>query len=134
MDLVAKNLKLLLLVLAHDAGLVLKVDSGYIVAGPKSRLTPELRSSLQEHKAEIIGLLQWDEQKAQVLLSAAMADLNQVYIQGGSPDFDVEALNDYEDRIEETYARGDMFALRIAVREWVEASIKAFDATGRGAA
>ena len=122
-----------LLVRAHDAGLVLKEYSGYIEARPKSRLTPELRSSLQEHKAVIIGLLQWDEQNAQVLLSAAMAYLNEVYSQGGSPDFDVEALNDYENRIEESYAREDMFALRIAVRKWVEASMEAFDAAGRGA-
>ena len=119
-----------LLVRAHNAGLVLRADSGYIVARPKSRLTPELRSSLQEHKAEIIGLLQWDEQNTQVLLSAAMAYLNETYIQGGSPDFDVEALNDYKDRIEESYALGDMFALRIAVREWVDATIEAFDAAG----
>ena len=119
-----------LLVRAHGAGLRLRAETGDLVAFPKALLTPELRSELLTHKPELLEALAWDEATADALLKDALAYLNEFYVKGGKPDFDLEALHNPEDRINEAFANRDMFALLIAVREWVQAVLAAFEAEG----
>jgi TubC N-terminal docking domain len=116
-----------LLVRAREAGLTLRAENGYIEASPKSKLTPELKTELREHKAELLASLRWDEERAYTLIEDEVACLAKAYSKAGSPDYNVEALKEPEDRINEAYAREDMFALRIAVREWVLAKRHAFE-------
>ena len=48
----------------------------------------------------------------------------------GSPDLDLEALREPHDRIGDAFAREDMFALRLAVRDWVLAGRRAIAGHG----
>ena len=120
-----------LLVRASEAGLRLRADAGDLVAVPRSQLTPKLRSELLAHKPELLEALAWNEAAADALLKDALAYLNEFYVKGGKPDFDLAALHDPEDRINEAFANRDMFALRITVREWVQAGLAAFEAEGK---
>jgi hypothetical protein len=117
-----------LLMQAWDAELHLHTDAGDLVVSPKSRLRPELRSSLRKHKAELLAALAWDEREADALVKDGLACLNEFYVEAGTPDFDLKVLHRSEDRINEAFGRRDMFALRIAVRQFVEAGLAAFEA------
>lgn len=118
-----------LLMRAQAAGLVLQAKEDSILVTPKSRLPLELRAKLREHKAELSGYLRWDEAEAYALVKYALAYLAKFYLEAGSLDANTIFPREFEDRIDDAYAREDMFALRIAVREWVEAVLGAFEAT-----
>ena len=123
-----------LLVRARDAGLGLRAENGWIVVRPKELLTPELRADLARNKPELLELLAWDEERASVLLSDALACIAASHVRAGAPDFASDVLDGPEEEINEAYAREDMFALRIAVRGWVEAALGAFEAASRSRA
>ncbi len=116
-----------LLVRARDAGLTLRAEDGYIVATPKARLEPELREEIVRHKAGLLEALRWDEGEAGALLKAAAEYLEEpcrrAGLRGGVPwrvqqDL-LEALPD-GNRLLDAHVARDMFAYRIAVREWVQ--------------
>lgn len=77
----------------------------------------------------------WRESDAHVLLQDAAAYLAEFYVTAGRPGVDVDDLDPFEDAIDYAMGRCDMFALRIAVREWVRAGVGLFKAKrDRGAA
>ncbi len=102
-----------LLVRARDAGLSLRAEDGYIVASPKARLTPGIGAEIARRKAELLAVLRWDEEAAVALIKAAAEYLDDAYLRAGSPDLP-------EDPFLDAHAARDMFAYRIAVREWVQ--------------
>ncbi len=102
-----------LLVRARDAGLSLRAEDGCVVASPRGRLTPELGAEIARHKAGLLAVLRWDEDAAVALLRAAAEYLDDAYLRAGSPDLP-------EDPFLDAHAARDMFAYRIAVREWVQ--------------
>ncbi|MDP9476476.1 MAG: hypothetical protein M3R38_12470 [Actinomycetota bacterium] len=102
-----------LLVRARDAGLSLRAEGGCVVASPRALLAPELREEIARHKAGLLEVLRWDEDAAVALLKAAAEYLEDAYLRAGSPDLP-------EDPFLDAHAARDMFAYRIAVREWVQ--------------
>lgn len=123
-----------LLVRARNAGLSLRVKNGYLVVQPKELLTPELRVELAYHKPELLKLLVWDEKRAYALLEDAHAYIAASYTRARPPDYALDVLDSHEEKIDEAFAQEDMSALRIAVREWVEAALRTFEAARRFAA
>lgn len=113
-----------LLLRARDAGLSLRAESGFIVATPKARLTPELGAEIARHKAELLGVLAWDQDAAYALARKALAYLNQCHQRAGAPDFSLEPLDEPERRIDAACEGRDMFAYRIATREFVQAGLR----------
>lgn len=120
-----KNLTLLLLK-ARDEGLTLQVDGDDLAVSPGGRISSELRKELVENKAELVELLRWDDGRACDLFRDALAYLAAEYIEAELPAILPDRLDGPEDAIDEAYAASDMFALRIAVREWVAAGIEMF--------
>jgi hypothetical protein len=120
-----------LLVRARDVGLNLRAENGYVVVRPKELLTSELRVELRQHRPELLELLAWDEERAFALLQEALRYIAERHWSVGAPDLALDVLDGPEEKINEAYAREDMFALRIAVREWVEAALGAFEATNK---
>lgn len=122
-----------LLLRVRDAGMTLRVreETGGLVYSPADRLTGELREELVSHKPELLELLAWRESVAHELLQDAMAYLAEFYIEAGSPECELVGLDAYEDAVNEAFAARDMFRLRVAVREWVEAGLVAFRAKDR---
>ena len=118
-----------LLVRAQAAGLMLQAKEDSILVTPKSRLSLELRAELREHKAELSRYLRWDEAEAYALVKDTLAYLAKFYLEAGSPDADIVSLQEFKDRLDDAYTREDMFALRVAVREWIEAALGAFEST-----
>ncbi len=114
-----------LLIRARNAGLSLRAEDGYyVVATPKARLTPELRDELARRKAELLEALVWDEDAACDLARKALAYLNKSHQRAGAPDFSLEPLDEPERRIDAACEERDMFTLRIAYREWVQAGLR----------
>ncbi len=114
-----------LLIQARDAGLSLRAEDGCIVASPRALLTPELREKIARCKAELLEALVWDEDAAYDLARKALAFLNESHQQAGAPDdFSLEPLDGPERRINAACEERDMFALRIAYREWVQAGLE----------
>ncbi|MDP9480203.1 MAG: hypothetical protein M3R38_31835 [Actinomycetota bacterium] len=114
-----------LLVRARDAGLTLRAEDGYIVATPKARLEPELREEIVRHKAGLLEALVWDEDAAYDLARKALSFLNDSHQRAGAPDdFSLEPLDGPERRINAACEERDMFVLRIAYREWVQAGLE----------
>ncbi len=112
-----------LLVRARDAGLTVRVDAGDLVVTPRAMLTPEIRAELLQHKPELVEALTWSESVAHTLLKDAMAYLAEFFIKSGSQAGCLVALDRHEDAIDAAVAEEDMFALRVAVREWVQAGV-----------
>ncbi len=122
-----------LLVRARSAGLTLAAKEGSVLVTPKAMLSPELRTDLTRHKAELSAYLRWDEEKAYALWKNALSYLARSYQEAGSPDFDLEALHELDAQIDDAFARKDMFVLGPCVREWVLAvgrAIAGHDAKG----
>ncbi len=116
-----------LLVRARSAELTLKAKGDSVLVTPKSKMSPEMRDDLRRVKAELSAYLRWDEEKAFALWKDALSCLAPAYLEAGSPDFDLEVLREPWDRVDDAFARGDMFALRIAVRDWLQAGLRAFE-------
>jgi hypothetical protein len=95
--------------------------------GPKSVLTPELKLDLERHKSELLDYLKWDSELAYRLLKDALDDLAKDYVRAGKPDYTLDAWN-HSEAIDEAFKAEDMFALRIAIWEWVEEVLQAFEA------
>jgi hypothetical protein len=113
-----------LLIECHQAGIYLRAlsDEELEYEGPEELLTDEGVTALREHKAELLGLLKWDEEEAYALIRRALAYLAHRYLK----DSDLSALNPWEDRIDEAYAREDMGALRVAIMGYVRAGLASF--------
>ena len=111
-----------LLLKARDAGLRLEVEDDTLVVSPADKLTLELREELLRHKPELLKALAWRESDAHKLLKDAMAYLSEFYVDG---------LDAHEDAVNEAFYERDMFALRVAVREWVQARVAMFRTQGR---
>jgi acetyl-CoA carboxylase carboxyltransferase component len=94
------------------------------VATPRARLTPELGAELARHKAGLLEVLAWDEDAAYDLARKALAYLNESHQRAGAPDFSLEPLDEPERRIDAACEERDMFAYRIATREWVRAGLR----------
>jgi tubulysin polyketide synthase-like protein len=120
-----------LLIRTRDAGLRLRTENGYVVVRPKDLLTSELRVELTRHKTKLLELLAWDEERAFALVQEALRYIAERHRSTGAPDFALYVLDGPEEKINEAYTREDMFALRIAVREWVEAALGEFEATNK---
>ncbi len=113
-----------LLIRARDAGLSLRADDACIVASPRALLAPELRDEIVSRKAELLVELTWDEDAAYDLARKALAYLNEYHQRAGAPDFSLEPLDEPERRIDAACEDRDMFASRIATREWVLAGLR----------
>jgi hypothetical protein len=111
-----------LLLRARDAGITVRVDRGDLVVWPTRALTPELREELLRHKPDLLKALTWRESDAHALLQDAIAYLSEFYVGG---------LDAHEDAVNDAFHERDMFALRIAVREWVQARVAAYKARER---
>jgi hypothetical protein len=74
----------------------------------------------------LVEQLRWSESAAHALLKNAMAFLAEFHLKAGSLDCTLADLHAPEDRINEAFVERDMFALRIVVREWVEAELSSF--------
>ncbi len=122
-----------LLLRARDAGLTLRAESGFIVATPKARLAPELRAEIGRHKAELLGVLAWDEEAAYDLARRAFMHLNRAHQRAGKPDFSLEPLDEPERRIDDACAERDMPAYRIATHQWVRAGLAEINRAARQA-
>lgn len=120
-----------LLIRVRDSGLSLRVreETGGLVYSPCSALIPELREELVAHKPELLEILTWRESTAHDLLKNAAAYLAEFYVDRRSPDCDLMDLDSHEEAIDAAIAGQDMFALRVAVREWVLVALAAFKAT-----
>lgn len=115
-----------LLVRARDAGLTVRADAGDLEVSPAAKLTPEIRAELLRHKPELVELLTWSESAAEDLLKNGLA-----YATEFAVDQDLGAHQDHQDAVNEAYYAQDMFALRVAVREWARACVAAFRAQQR---
>jgi hypothetical protein len=113
-----------LLIELHQAGIYLRAvsDGGLEYEGSEDLVTDEVVGSLREHKAELRKLVEWDEEKANTLLQQALAHLAKRYVKTS----DLSALDPWEDRVNEAYAQGDMGALRVAIRGYVQAGLASF--------
>ncbi|PLS86694.1 MAG: hypothetical protein CYG60_05905 [Actinobacteria bacterium] len=114
-----------LLVRARSADLTLEAKGGSVLVTPKTNLSPEMRDELRRVKGELSAYLRWDEEGAYALWKDALSYLAPFYREAGSPDFDLEALHEPWDRVEDAFACEDMFALRLAVHDWVLAGRRA---------
>ncbi len=114
-----------LLVRVRDTGLTLRVAVGDLIVWPEARLTPALRAELVKHKPALVELLVWSETEAHKLIKDTLAYLAEFYLEAGSPECELSAMHAPEDRIDEAFVAEDMFALRIAVREWGTAALDA---------
>lgn len=112
-----------LLVRVREAGLTLRADRGNLIYRPKDKLTPELREQLLRHKPDLLELLTWRESTAHALLKDAMSYLAEFYVAGS----DLAALDPHEERIDAAFHDRDMFALRVAVREWKREGVRMFN-------
>lgn len=125
-----------LLLQVRDAGLRLEVEGDALAVSPSDKLTSELREQLLRHKPELLKALTWRESEAHKLLKDATAHLAEFFIGTGLQTGDLMVPDPFEDRIDAAMVARDMFGLRIAVREWVEAGRREFDSkqTRRGTA
>ena len=120
-----------LLVRVRSAGLALEPKDGSVLVTPRAKITQEMREDLRRVKVELSVHLEWDGEGAYALWKDALSYLAPFYRESGSPAFDFEALHEPHDRIEDAFTREDMFALRLAVRDWVLAGRRAI--AGHGA-
>jgi len=113
-----------LLVELHNSRIYLRAisDEQLEYEGPEDLVTDEVVANLRHHKAELLGLLKWDEERAHALIREALRYLAKRYVEGS----DLSALGAWEDRMNEAYAREDMGALRSAVRGFVRAGLASF--------
>jgi hypothetical protein len=113
-----------LLIEFHQAGIYLRAisDEELEYEGPEELVTDEGVTGLKKHKAELLRLLEWDEEEAYALIRQALAYLAERYVENS----DLFALDPWEDRVNEAYAQGDMGALRVAVRGYVRAGLASF--------
>ena len=113
-----------LLVELHNSGIHLRVvsDEELEYEGPEHLVTDEVLASLRKHKAELLRLLMWDEERAYALIREALGYLATRYVE----DSNLSVLGPWEDRMNEAYAREDMGALRSAVRGFVHAGLASF--------
>lgn len=110
-----------LLVELHNSGIYLRAISGGELEyeGPENLVTDEVLADLKKHKAELLGLLRWDEERAHALIREALGHLATRYAEGS----DLSALDPWEDRMNEAYSVEDMGALRVAVRGFVRVGL-----------
>lgn len=99
--------------------------------GPKEVITPELLDRIKVHKAELIGLFVWDEDEAYRLIESAFSYLREQHLKAGKPDYDPAALDYTDDLVDEAYRVEDLGKLRQAVRAFVTARLREFDAGKR---
>jgi hypothetical protein len=113
-----------LLVRLHNDGIRLWAVSGEELEyeGPQDLVTGEVVEDLRRHKADLLDLLEWDQEVADALVRAALAYLEEYHVEG----LNLSALGPSGNRIDEAYAREDMGALRAAVREFVRAGLASF--------
>jgi hypothetical protein len=113
-----------LLVDLYKSGIYLRAvsDEELECEGPEDLVTAEVVTSLRNHKAELLGLLKWDEERAYALIREALRYLAKRYIE----DLDLSVLGPWEDRMHEAYSREDMGALRVAVRGFVREGLGSF--------
>lgn len=113
-----------LLVTSHESGIRLQVVSGEDLEyeGPEDLVTDEVLADLRERKAELLRLLEWNEERAYALIRKALAYLAGRYADGS----DLTALGAWENRMNASYAGEDMGSLRVAVRGFVRAGLASF--------
>ena len=113
-----------LLVKLHNGGIYLRIvsDGELAYEGPEDLVTDEVVADLRNHKAELLGLLKWDEARAYALIREALGYLAERYVEGS----DLSVLGPWEDRMNEAYSREDMGALRVAVRGFVREGLASF--------
>jgi hypothetical protein len=113
-----------LLVELHHAGIYLQVtsDEELEYEGPEELMTTEVLRKLREHKAELLKLLEWNDEVADALFQEALASLAKHYVKGS----DLSVLDPWDGRINEAYDLEDMGALRLALRGYVQAGLAAF--------
>ncbi len=110
-----------LLMELHNSGIYLRAvsDGELEYEGPKALMTDEVLANLKKHKAELLGLLKWDEERAHALIREALGHLATRYVEGS----DLSALDSWEDRMNEAYSGEDMGSLRVAVRGFVRVGL-----------
>jgi hypothetical protein len=118
------NAALDLLVELHGGGIHLRAvsDEELEYEGPEDLVTDEVVARLRNHKADLLELLTWNEERAYTLIREALRYLAKRYVEGS----DLSVLNPWEDRINEAYSREDMAALRVAIRGFVQAGLASF--------
>jgi hypothetical protein len=110
-----------LLVELHNSGIYLRAvsDEELEYEGPETLLTDEVMAGLKKHKAELLGLLKWDEERAHALIKEALGHLAKRHVQGS----DLSVLGPWEDQMNEAYSTKDMAALQVAVRGFVQVGL-----------
>lgn len=97
-------------------------------------MAKRVKSSAKEAKKEKkvpfaddpLSTLDWSEDEAYQLIRKALVYVNEQHQKAGKPAFDLAALDDAGDRIDEAYVAEDMAALRRAVRAFAEAGLEEF--------
>jgi hypothetical protein len=120
-----------LLIRARERGLRLTVDGQDLVYTPRWNMTPEVQAELLKHKPVLVDLLTWRESEAHKLVKDALSYLAEFYHKASSPDCHLGAMLDPEDLINEAFGARDMHLLRVAVRQWVEVGLEAFQGADR---
>jgi hypothetical protein len=120
-----------LLVELHNSGIHLRAvsDEELEYEGPEDLVNDEVVAILRNHKAELLELLKWDEERAYALIREALGHLAKRYAEGS----DLSALDPWEDLINEAYSGEDMGSLRVAVRGFVRAGLTSFAEAEEGA-
>lgn len=113
-----------LLVRLHNDGFCLRAvaDGELEYDGADHLVTDVVVADLRKHKADLLELLEWDEEAACGLIREALAYLSGRYVEGS----DLSVLYLWEDRIDEAFAETDMGALRVALRGFVRAGAASF--------
>ena len=113
-----------LLVRLQNEGVRLRVVSEEELEyeGPENLVTDVVVADLRNHKADLLELLEWDEEVACGLIREALAYLSGRYVEGS----DLSVLYPWEARINEAFAETDMGALRAALRGFVRSGAASF--------
>ena len=113
-----------LLMELHNIGIHLRAvsDKELEYEGPEALVTDEVVANLRNHKAELLRLLKWDEERAHALIREALGYLAKYYVE----DSDLSVLGPWEDQMNEAFSREDMATLRVAVKGFVRAGLASF--------
>lgn len=104
----------------HESGASLTVEKGKL--GIRGKVPDRLRASIRENQQALTKYLTYDQETVYELLRAARAYIAERYLTAAKLELENETLDQQTAQAE---INEDMWALRIAVREWVLAWVQA---------